>query len=226
MAHTILTQTLCDGARDTIIKATIQSDGSSGDLLYYPIYKASDYREQSTDNSLARVTYHFDGFSGILYWDGGIEPVTFTGTGLDDMTRNSIFSGAEDAQYIIEIDSAGTPDTFKWSDNGGSTYTTGVAITGSAQALSNGIEVTFAATTGHTLGDKWTFDAGANIPLITIEQDYSDDLNFNDRAGGIYNNAGALRTGNILLSTTGLEEIADRGFIVFYILQKSIKVIR
>jgi len=65
---------------------------------------------------------------------------------------------ADDATGAWEI----SPNTFSWSEDGGSTWTaTGVAITGAAQTLSNGVTITFAATTGHTLGDKWSFTATA-----------------------------------------------------------------
>jgi len=66
------------------------------------------------------------------------------------------YSGTDIKDYRVEIDATGTPDTFKWSNDGGSTWeATGVAITGSAQLLENRIYVTFAATTGHTVGDYW-----------------------------------------------------------------------
>jgi len=51
-------------------------------------------------------------------------------------------------------------DTFKWSDDGGATWdATGVAITGAAQTLNNGVTVTFGAIVGHTLTDYWTVTA-------------------------------------------------------------------
>jgi len=85
--------------------------------------------------------------------------ITFTGSGLNDMTNGGTFTGSEDTTYEIEIDATGTPDTFKWTKDGGTTYTTGVSITGSAQTLDDGSTITFAATTGHTLADKWSFTA-------------------------------------------------------------------
>lgn len=82
--------------------------------------------------------------------------ITFTGSGLDDMA-NSGTPTAKD-EFKIEIDGTGTPDTFKWSKDGGSTWAaTGVAITGSAQSLADGVSITFGATTGHSSGDYWTF---------------------------------------------------------------------
>lgn len=87
---------------------------------------------------------------------GTIAAASFTGTGLDDATSGGTFKKQSDYDYRVEIDGTGTPDTFKWSDDGGSTWeATGVAITGAAQTLSRGVTVTFAATTGHTSGDYW-----------------------------------------------------------------------
>jgi len=103
--------------------------------------------------------------SAVTYTVGA---VSFTGTGLNDATSGGAYSGTgNSATYEVEIDATGIPDTFKWKKDSGA-YTTGVAITGSAQTLSDGVTITFAATTGHTLGDKWTIsvtsitEGGAN----------------------------------------------------------------
>ncbi len=81
---------------------------------------------------------------------------TFTGTGLNDATYGGTYSGTVNRTYRVEIDATGTPDTFRWSEDGGSTWkASGVSITGSAQTLSYGVTVTFTNTTGHTVGDYW-----------------------------------------------------------------------
>lgn len=78
-------------------------------------------------------------------------------TGLND----AVFMGYNFAYnpmiYWVQIDSVGGTDTFRWWNEVGGTYalTTGVAITGTPQALSNGVTVQFGATTGHTLDDTW-----------------------------------------------------------------------
>ncbi len=85
----------------------------------------------------------------------------FTGSGLDDLTPGGDSTAIVITNYKVEIDGTGTPDTFRWSDDGGSTWDVStVAITGSAQTLNNGVTVTFGATTGHTLTDYWEFNAG------------------------------------------------------------------
>lgn len=89
-----------------------------------------------------------------------ISTVTFSGSGLNDLTLGATFTGTQKVNYKVQIDGTGTPDTFKWSDDGGSTWDAEtVAITGSAQTLNNEFTITFAATTGHTLNDNWTFNA-------------------------------------------------------------------
>lgn len=67
-----------------------------------------------------------------------------------------MYNGSEvgPVSYTIIIDGNGTPDTFRWQKGSG-TFTTGVAITGSSQNLSNGVTIRFTATTGHTLNDQW-----------------------------------------------------------------------
>ncbi len=84
----------------------------------------------------------------------------FYGSGLNDLTPAGTFTGLADRRFVVEIDSAGATDSFKWSKDGGLTWdATAVAATGSAQALAEGVTVTLAATTGHTLADRWVFDA-------------------------------------------------------------------
>lgn len=83
---------------------------------------------------------------------------SFTGTGLDDLTSgtgSTYYTGNADATFTVVIDGVGSPNTFKWKKDSGA-WTTGVAITGSVQTLSDGVTITFGATTGHTATDQWT----------------------------------------------------------------------
>jgi hypothetical protein len=90
----------------------------------------------------------------------------FTGTGLNDLSKGGTFNVLVDHVYTIIIDGNGTPDTFKWKKDNGS-FTTGVAITGSAQTLSEGVTITFAATTGHTIGDQWVVTVTAGVAIAS-----------------------------------------------------------
>jgi len=118
---------------------------------------------------------------GELWWalesddtGGAIGSATLTGSGLDDMSSSGSYSGPDSRSYRIQIDGTGTPDTFKWSRDGGSTWAaTTVSITGAIQQLEDGVCVYFAATTGHTLNDYWDFTAAAhaNDTVLTLRPD-------------------------------------------------------
>lgn len=80
-----------------------------------------------------------------------------SGTGTDDVTFSGNYNGTITDDYVVEIDAAGTPGTFKWSRNGGTSFAaTGIVPTGSPQLLENGIYVTVPASTARVLGDTWT----------------------------------------------------------------------
>jgi hypothetical protein len=102
---------------------------------------------------------------------------TFTGSGLNDMTTGGVYTGTTDKRYRVVIDSIGTPDTFKWSDDGGQTYiATGVNITGSAQTLNDGVQVTFIHTSGHTANDFWEFNVTIDSAFyVPIKPTYDDN---------------------------------------------------
>ncbi len=87
-----------------------------------------------------------------------LRPNGFKGSGLNDVTWGAGFNGASSSYYEVVIDSelggGGGVDTFKWRKNGGG-WTEDVDITGAAQTLDEGQQITFAATTAHTLSDQW-----------------------------------------------------------------------
>jgi len=92
--------------------------------------------------------------------ESSIGIVTFHGTGLNDMTAGGTYTGLRNKTFRVQIDGTGTPDTFKWSDDDGGTWQQStVDITVDAQELEEGITITFAATTGHTVDDYWSFNA-------------------------------------------------------------------
>lgn len=100
---------------------------------------------------MASPTTPTHGKEGAIYRQ---RPNNFEGDGLNDVTWGTGYSTSASAYFEVEIDAEGTPDTFRWRKDGG-TWNTGVSITGAAQTLSDGQTITFAATTDHTLGDKW-----------------------------------------------------------------------
>ena len=100
---------------------------------------------------MASPTSPTHGKLGAMY---RLRPNNFKGSGLNDATWGTGFSGASTAYYEVEIQTAGAPDKFQWRKNGGA-YTQNVNISGAAQTLDSTQTITFAATTGHTVGDRW-----------------------------------------------------------------------
>ena len=102
----------------------------------------------------------------------------FDGSGLDDMDSGGIYTDEDTSIFKIIIDATGTPDTFKWrKDN--AAYTTGVAIIGGVITLSDGVTITFAATTGHTVNDSWEIVA-EDLGVDAIQNDLGDTLTIKD----------------------------------------------
>lgn len=103
------------------------------------------------------------------------------GTGSAVITASGSYSGAEDLEYIVEIDSiAGGAEvgqaTFKWSDGGGSWDASGVATSAINVTLNNGVQVLWTTGAGadFVVGDKWYFK-GINLfnasKMIDVDRD-------------------------------------------------------
>lgn len=86
---------------------------------------------------------------------------TFTGSGTDDLVApTGNYNGNANRTYRLQIDANGTPDTFSWSRDGSTSWVaTGVDVQSTSFELEDGIFIYWSATTGHTIGDYWTFDA-------------------------------------------------------------------
>lgn len=96
----------------------------------------------------------------------GVGHEVFSGSGLDDLTKGGSWTGAGASTFAITIDATGATDTFTWTKDGAG-GATGVAITESAQALSDGVTVTFAAKTGHTVDDQWTIECSDELDAVS-----------------------------------------------------------
>ena len=97
--------------------------------------------------------------------DGGtyftLPSLAFNGGGLNDLYVWGDFSNASSISYKVEIDGTGSPDTFKWSDDGGVSWDgteVSIPLNYGEYFLSNGMKVQFSYMgEGHTVGDFWTF---------------------------------------------------------------------
>jgi len=102
------------------------------------------------------------------------------GTGAAAISVGGPYSGSEDAEYIVEIDSvAGGAEieqaTFQWSDGGGSWNATGVATAHTPITLNNGVTVCWpdhGAGADFVIGDRWYFK-GINLfsPAMLLDLD-------------------------------------------------------
>ena len=101
----------------------------------------------TTPAVLLDVGYASSTIGAIATSSGVTDLVTLTGTYTGNTTQN----------LKIQITAASsTGDTFEWNVNG-STQNTGFIASTTAVALTSiGISVTFATTTGHTIGNYWT----------------------------------------------------------------------
>lgn len=138
---------------------------TDGKLAYIYQYKATD-------------THSLHEFFEVKETTANIDTPTFTGSGLDDMSTSGTYKDVTLRDFRVEIYTKGNPDTFRWSGNGGETWdATGVPITGLTQVLNPdyGVEVQFQHLTGHTVRDRWDFQASPDstfyVPVIPAYQD-------------------------------------------------------
>ena len=98
----------------------------------------------------------------VTYEVSGIGDPSFTGSGLNDIdtTASAVLDMTYPTTYRVSIDDDATPDTFRWSKDGGDNWeATDIPITGDLQTLENGVAIIFNSTTGHTIGDYWDIRA-------------------------------------------------------------------
>lgn len=92
-----------------------------------------------------------------------LEDPTFSGSGLDDLYNTSeLVNSNNDLSIVIKVDGVGSPNTFKWSEDGGDTWRAQniSIIDGYTDILLDyEIYIGFNSATGHTLNDQWSFNA-------------------------------------------------------------------
>jgi hypothetical protein len=65
------------------------------------------------------------------------------------------------------------------------------------------------------------WDANTDVPLISLEKDKSFRAKY-WKLGGLYNNAGTGKTGDILITTTGLASSTKDGYIILYVVERKV----
>jgi len=96
------------------------------------------------------------------------------GGGLNDFSAYGLCTRSDIPEYAVTITTTGTPDKFQWEKDA-VIQASDISVTGGEQLLEDGVYIKFAATTGHTAGNSWSFK-----PLdITIAKD-------SERADGVF----------------------------------------
>ena len=98
-----------------------------------------------------------------------IGAVTFVGSGLNDLTLSGTYTGDRTRNFRVYVDGVGTPNTFKWSEDNGTTWNSVTASMAAEVAITWGVTLKFAATTGHTATEYWNFTASA-ISTVALQQ--------------------------------------------------------
>ena len=167
---------------DEVVTCTFQDDGLN--FIVTPAIQATNLIAQAglrfrTTNTGPGPNSH----TGIILTNSGgptvdalavhkglnsIGTTAFSGTGLDDAILDGTYTGSTSSNYVVQIDSTGTPDTFRWRKGTG-VWTTGVVITGTAQPLAEGVQVTFLATTGHAANDSWTLPVVSDQEVLVVQ---------------------------------------------------------
>lgn len=115
-----------------------------------------------TANFLTQIRYEIDSVIPLPTTQAAVDSTSVSG---DDLVYSFDRNPITRTVITVTIDAVGTPDTFEWFINGVS-QASGVAITGGQQILlaappvDDGLYITFGHTTGHTVGDTWTFTYG------------------------------------------------------------------
>lgn len=119
------------------------------------------FRSRATDNNISVAS----GASGTYYE----LPIYYGSVGLDDVTITGTYTASTDIRYQLDINVLGLPDSYRWSDDDGASWSADIPITGAAQPLgTDGLSVTFAASTGHVLSDNWIISAKSHTVVTTL----------------------------------------------------------
>jgi hypothetical protein len=100
------------------------------------------------------------------------------GSGQNDLTASGDYTGDVMRGYLVQIDSTGSNDTFRWKDNfdGNSWNEEKVSISGSEQTLNYGVKINFDSTSGHVKKDTWHIVTVPNRDPFAVQDNDENDL--------------------------------------------------
>lgn len=92
-----------------------------------------------------------------------------TGSGQDDIAFAGIYTGTTASTFEVEVVANGTPDTWRFRKDGGA-WGGAIGMSTGPTGLSDGVTVSWTATTGHTVNDIWTLTV---TPQLTLSGSYA-----------------------------------------------------
>lgn len=141
----------------------------------------------------------------------GVTLLHFRGGGLNDATFGGTYTGFKPLNYLVRISTAAGTDQYQYSTDSGQTWSVAANITAGPDALSNGVTVTFGATTGHTLLDEWVVSAfrvaRSNIGTAPFTGTVLDDLT----PSGTYEGYNYLQV-RVIISTAAATDLFQVSF--------------
>jgi hypothetical protein len=147
---------------DTDPSATEQAD----------VQALTKFRCRSFGNQTKAATSYVWGYAHQANYGTAGTPITVAWGG-------AYTAGLADIPAHYEVVATAT-DTFKWRKDGG-TWTTGVTITGAAQTLSDGVTVTFSASSGAGANDTWYgFSHYQRMIEVVSPTNVIEDVNYKD----------------------------------------------
>jgi len=102
------------------------------------------------------------GITAVSQAEGALSKPQKEGLGSAAAILNGVYTGTENVDYYVEIEDTGEigAATFRWSDNGGTTFNaTGVGTSTSFVTLNNGVQIRWGQGAGNDVvdGDNWRF---------------------------------------------------------------------
>ena len=166
--------TLGDGTQCVLSMGSFGNNNNQAVFNSYMAYQTSNMIIRVDGNSYNTNSLDVNNGKDFIYSDIGrqiywttsnrndiITGLSSTITTINDTSNVSItgtYTGETSRVYLLMIDSLGTPDTFKWSNNGGNTYQQQlIPITLTPINLDSGLLVTFTDTTGFSYNQQFTF---------------------------------------------------------------------
>ena len=117
----------------------------------------------------------------------------------DTITLTGLAAGGGGGDDAGTVDIASIIDTFRWSDDGGSTWDVEkIEIDTTAQSMNNGITATFAASSGHTVADDWTFTAYPDEGNENTSAPRSQQAEWHDNRMFVINSVGDTNFSDVL----------------------------